>query len=51
LNEVTVIGEPPDCGRFAQALATCFCTDDEVRHWCDGGAFDDPWPRSIRRLA
>jgi G3E family GTPase len=48
--ELTVIGAARDRAVFLRELQTCLCTDDEVAAWRDGMPFDDPWPRTIRRV-
>lgn len=48
--ELTIIGLERDRSAFAQALAVCFCTDEELEAWEEGATFEDPWPQSIRRV-
>ena len=47
-NEITVIGHAMDRAVFCRELEECFCTDEEVEHWRQGGSFPDPWPTRIR---
>ena len=47
--ELTIIGTAPDRHHFTEALRASICTDDEVAAWRAGAAFDDPWPRTMRR--
>jgi G3E family GTPase len=47
-NELTVIGHARDRAVFCRELEECFCTDEEVEHWRQGGSFPDPWPTRIR---
>ena len=48
--ELTVIGQEADRAVFVRELQACFCTPDEVAAWQRGESFDDPWPRTLRRL-
>ena len=48
--DLTVIGDATRVDRFADALTSCFLTDDEIELWNDGHVFDDPWPRNIVRM-
>lgn len=50
-NELTLIGLPEACKRFAAALRSALCTKDEVDAWERGEAFSDPWPQSLRTLS
>ncbi|MEO1228232.1 MAG: GTP-binding protein [Myxococcota bacterium] len=50
-NELTLIGLPDACRRFAAALKTALCTEDEVAAWQRGETFPDPWPQSLRTLS
>jgi G3E family GTPase len=47
-NELTVIGHAMDRAVFCRELEECFCTDEEVEQWRQGGSFPDPWPTRIR---
>jgi G3E family GTPase len=47
-NELTLIGLPEACKRFAAVLRTALCTEAEVAAWQRGEVFSDPWPHSIR---
>lgn len=44
---LTVIGDATHVDRFADALTSCFLTDDEIARWHAGHGFDDPWPKNI----
>ena len=50
LNELTLIGTEHDRAIFVRHLQSCFCTDDEIRHWQSGGTFEDPWPKNLRQV-
>jgi G3E family GTPase len=50
MNELTLIGTEHDRAIFLRHLQTCFCTEDEIRHWQSGGTFDDPWPKTLRQV-
>jgi len=50
-NELTLIGLPDACKRFAAALRSALCTEDEVAAWQRGEVFSDPWPRSLRTIS
>ena len=50
-NELTLIGLPDACQRFAAALRRSLCTDDEVAAWQRGDVFSDPWPQSVRAMS
>lgn len=47
---LTIIGEGDDVNEFTQALQACFCNDDEIADWLNGGTFDDPWPKKAVKL-
>lgn len=49
-NELTLIGLPEACQRFASALRSALCTEEEIAAWERGEAFEDPWPQTIRTL-
>lgn len=44
--QLTVIGDKAQVDIFANSLADCFLTEDEIEHWKSGGEFTDPWPVS-----
>ena len=46
--DLTLIGHARDLEIFGSALLNCFCTDEEIRHWQDGGTFPDPWPANLK---
>ena len=48
--DLTLIGKDLDRQIFAEALRECFCTDDEIRHWEQGGEFEDPWPKTFLQV-
>ncbi len=48
--DVTVIGDVNHVDRFADALTSCFLTDEEIELWKAGHGFDDPWPKNIVRM-
>ncbi len=50
-NELTVIGTAKDRTVFCRELEECFCTDEEVEYWRQGGVFPDPWPNRIREVS
>ncbi|MEM8873166.1 MAG: GTP-binding protein [Planctomycetota bacterium] len=41
---LTIIGDAAQVDRFAETLAGCFLTDDEIKQWQAGDDFPDPWP-------
>lgn len=49
-NELTLIGEAAACQAFYASLTQALCTDEEIAAWQKGDPFEDPWPKSIRRL-
>ncbi len=50
-NELTLIGMPDACQRFAAALRSSLCTEEEVAAWQRGDIFSDPWPQSLRTIS
>lgn len=46
--ELTLIGHSRDLRIFGKELLDCFCTEDELAHWQNGGAFPDPWPVNLK---
>lgn len=48
--EMTVIGTARDREIFVRGLRECLCTDDEVAEWQRGATFEDPWPKTIRKI-
>ena len=50
INELTLIGMPAACERFAAALRGALCTEREIAAWQRGQAFADPWPKRIRKI-
>ena len=50
LNELTIIGTLVDRRRFVLELQDCFCTEEEIRHWEQGGRFSDPWPLQLLQV-
>lgn len=49
--DLTVIGDEAQVDRFTDALKLCFLTEDEIRLWEAGGAFPDPWPKTLVNIA
>lgn len=49
--ELTLIGHARDLEVFGSELMDCFCTDEEITHWQNGGSFPDPWPANLRLMA
>ena len=49
-NELTLIGLPDACRRFAAALRGSLCTESEIAAWQRGESFSDPWPQSLRTI-
>lgn len=45
--DLTVIGDQAHVDRFADALKSCFLTDEEIKLWKKGHQFTDPWPKNI----
>ncbi len=48
---LTVIGDKTQVDRFTEALKSCFLNDAEIERWRAGGAFRDPWPKKIVKMA
>lgn len=48
--EVTIIGAESDRAVFVPEFINCFCTEEEIQHWLNGGRFDDPWPKTLRMI-
>lgn len=46
--ELTLIGHKRDLEIFGSELTDCFCTDEEITHWQNGGTFPDPWPANLK---
>jgi G3E family GTPase len=46
--ELTLIGHARDLEVFGAELMDCFCTDEEITHWQNGGSFPDPWPANLK---
>jgi len=46
--ELTLIGHARDLEVFGSELMDCFCTDEEITHWQNGGSFPDPWPANLK---
>lgn len=46
--ELTLIGHERDLDIFGNELMDCFCTDEEITHWQNGGSFPDPWPANLK---
>jgi len=51
LNELTLIGMPDACERFAAALRSALCTEGEVAAWQRAETFSDPWPKTVRKIS
>jgi G3E family GTPase len=45
--ELALIGHASDLEIFGSELMDCFCTDEEITHWQNGGALPDPWPANL----
>lgn len=48
--DLTVIGDQGHVDRFTDALKACFLTEDEIKHYQEGGEFPDPWPTRIVKM-
>ena len=48
--ELTLIGHERDLEIFGSELMDCFCTDEEITRWQNGGTFSDPWPANLKVL-
>ena len=46
--ESLLIGHERDLEIFGSELTDCFCTDEEITHWQNGGKFHDPWPANLK---
>lgn len=49
-NELTLIGLPEACKRFAASLERALCTEEEIVSWQRRESFVDPWPQSIQMI-
>ena len=49
--DLTVIGAKDSVDRFAEALITCFLSEEEIELWRGGHAFEDPWPQKVARIS
>ena len=47
-NAPTIIGLPQAAKRFASALRSALCTEEEILDWKRGRSFLDPWPKSVQ---
>ncbi len=50
-NELTLVGLPDACNRFAAALRSALCTKGEISAWQHGRAFSDPWPEGLPKVS
>ena len=48
--ELTLIGLPDACEKFASALRSAFCSEEEIVAWKQGEIFEDPWPKTLRQI-
>ena len=48
--ELTLIGLPDACKKFASALQSAFCSEEEIAAWKQGESFEDPWPKTLRKI-
>ncbi len=48
--DLTVIGDEAHVDRFTDALKSCFLTDEEIKHYREGGEFTDPWPKRVVKM-
>ncbi|MGL4630745.1 MAG: GTP-binding protein [Leadbetterella sp.] len=44
-NELVIIGQDLDKNSITDDLSLCLCTEQEMRHWENGGKFKDPFPQ------
>ena len=49
-NELTLIGDKAACDSFRSALEEALCNEDEITAWQNNEDFNDPWPKSVRRM-
>ncbi|AHC15433.1 CobW family GTP-binding protein [Salinispira pacifica] len=49
--DITVIGDAAHVDRFAEALQSCFLSDEEIELWKNGHEFEDPWPKNLVDMA
>ena len=48
--DLTVIGNKQNVDQFTRALESCFLTEEEIKLWCSGAEFADPWPSDLARI-
>ncbi|MEM0945961.1 MAG: GTP-binding protein [Pseudomonadota bacterium] len=48
--QLTVIGNEAELDAFVEALAACFCSEEEIAAWKAGHDFMDPWPMTVATL-
>ena len=48
--DLTVIGDDSHVDRFTDALKSCFLTEEEIKHFEQGGSFKDPWPKRLLKI-
>ena len=49
-TELPLIGLAAERASFASALGQAFCTEEEIDAWRHGHSFQDPWPKTLRRV-
>jgi hypothetical protein len=47
---LTVIGDESQIDQFANAIKSCFLTEEEIKLWESGYVFQDPWPKNIVKM-
>ena len=48
--DLTIIGNKEHIDDFASAIESCFLSEAEVQRWRNGHEFDDPWPRTVKKV-
>ncbi len=48
--DLTIIGNKEHIDDFTLALESCFLSESEVQRWRNGHEFDDPWPRTVKKV-
>jgi len=48
--DLTIIGNKEHIDDFALAIESCFLSEAEVQRWRNGHDFDDPWPRTVKKV-
>lgn len=49
--DLTIIGDQGCVDDFTSALESCLLSESEVQLWRNGHEFEDPWPRTIKKVS